>query len=148
MFEASVEMRLQSEVDHNRVVVAVNVRIHAIHPLEDLPHKAGEHLGEWNAYCDRVGLASPAAVVHVNSFPGILKRAHTKAAGEDLFVVDTALYPAHQMLNVFRSRHLCRSLEVFRILPQILEPGQLPSAELPQQLSWESVLIGCFHFRT
>lgn len=33
-------------MDHNRVVVAVNVRIHAIHPLKDLAHEAREHLGE------------------------------------------------------------------------------------------------------
>lgn len=35
-------------MDHNRVVVAVNVRIYAIHPLKDLAHEAREHLGEGN----------------------------------------------------------------------------------------------------
>lgn len=45
----------------------------------------------------------------------------TEPAGKDLFVVDTALHPTHQMLNVSRRGHLRRSLVLLRILPEILE---------------------------
>ena len=36
VFEAGVQVRLESEVHHNRVVVTVDVRIHTIQALEDL----------------------------------------------------------------------------------------------------------------
>lgn len=46
----------------------------------------------------------------------------TDSAGEDLFIVDIALHPTHQMLHVGRRRHLGRSLVMFRILPEVFEP--------------------------
>lgn len=46
---------------------------------------------------------------------------HTNPAGKHLFVVDIALHPTHQVLNVSRCGHLGRSSVMFRILPQILE---------------------------
>lgn len=36
MLKAGVDMRLESEVDNHRVMVAVDVRIHAVQAFEDL----------------------------------------------------------------------------------------------------------------
>lgn len=46
----------------------------------------------------------------------------TQPAGEHLLIVDIALHPTHQMLDILRSRHLGRALVILRVLPQILEP--------------------------
>ncbi len=46
----------------------------------------------------------------------------TNAAGEHRFVVDIALNPCHEMLDIFGCRHLSRTLVILRVLPQILEP--------------------------
>ena len=48
-------------------------------------------------------------------------RASTDSAGEYGLVVNIALDPAHQMFDVCRCRHLCRALEVLRILPEVFE---------------------------
>jgi hypothetical protein len=45
----------------------------------------------------------------------------TDATGEHLLIVDIALYPSHEVLDVFGSRHLGRPLEVLRVLPEVLE---------------------------
>lgn len=50
----------------------------------------------------------------------------TYPAREHRFVVDIALDPCHQMLDIFRCRHLGRSLEILRVLPKIFE--SVPSA--------------------
>lgn len=46
----------------------------------------------------------------------------TDATGEHLLIVDIALYPSHEVLNVFGSRHLGWPLEVLGVLPEVLEP--------------------------
>ena len=46
----------------------------------------------------------------------------TDPAGKHLFVVDIALHPTHQVLNVSRRGHLGWSSVMFRILPEVLEP--------------------------
>jgi hypothetical protein len=47
----------------------------------------------------------------------------TDATGEHLLIVDIALYPSHEVLDVFGSRHLGWPLEVLGVLPEVLEPG-------------------------
>lgn len=46
LLEARVEMRFEAELTDDGVVVAVNVRVHAVHALEDLANKSRERLGE------------------------------------------------------------------------------------------------------
>lgn len=48
VFEASVEVRLKTEVHDYRVVVAVNMSVNTIQALEDLTNETGEGFGEWN----------------------------------------------------------------------------------------------------
>lgn len=50
VLEAGVEMWLETQVDNDRVVVAVDVRIDAIEALEDLADGLPKVLGEWNTY--------------------------------------------------------------------------------------------------
>lgn len=50
---------------------------------------------------------------------------HTDSAGEHLLIIDVALYPAHQVLDVFGCRHLGRTLVVFRVLPEVFKSGSL-----------------------
>ena len=48
VFEASVEVRLKTEVHDYRVVVAVNMSVNTVQALEDLADETGEGLGKWN----------------------------------------------------------------------------------------------------
>jgi hypothetical protein len=52
---------------------------------------------------------------------------HTDSAGEHLLVVDVALDPGHQVLDVFRCRHLGWALVILRVLPEILESIRIVS---------------------
>jgi hypothetical protein len=45
----------------------------------------------------------------------------TDSARKHLFIVHIALNPRHEMFNVFRGGHLGWTLEVLRVLPEILE---------------------------
>lgn len=65
------------------------MRIHAIHTLEDLSDQAGKGFGK--------GYSNPA--------------------WEDLLVVDAALDPVHQVLDVFRRGHLGWALVCLVVLP-------------------------------
>lgn len=47
---------------------------------------------------------------------------HTDPTRKHLLVVNVTLNPAHQVLDVVGRGHLCRSLEIFRVLPEILKP--------------------------
>lgn len=49
VLEAGVEMSLEPQLANNWVVVAVDVCVHTVHPLEDLSDHAREGFGEWNA---------------------------------------------------------------------------------------------------
>lgn len=49
MLEAGVQMRFETEVHHDGVVVAVNMGVDTVQTLEDLAEKTGEGLGEGNA---------------------------------------------------------------------------------------------------
>lgn len=46
----------------------------------------------------------------------------TIACWEVGLLVNLALHPAHQVLDVGRCWHLCRALKVLIVLPQVLEP--------------------------
>lgn len=42
LLETRVQVRLQSELPYHRVVMAVDVSVHAVHALEDLAHESRE----------------------------------------------------------------------------------------------------------
>ena len=96
VLEAGVEVRLESEVDDNRVVVAVNVRVDAVQPLE---------------YLEDQGLEG-------------LREGHADPRGKHGFVVDIGLHPGHEVFDVFRRRHLCRLFVFFAVLPKVLKSSR------------------------
>jgi hypothetical protein len=49
VLEAGVEVWLKAQMDDHRVMVAIDVSIYAVHPLEDLANKTGEGLWKWDA---------------------------------------------------------------------------------------------------
>lgn len=89
VFEAGVEMWLKTEVYNYVVVMAVDVGVHTVQTLENLSKRRLEVLGKRN----------------------------TDAAGKHLLIVNIALYPCHQVLNVFWCWHLGGLFEVFIVLP-------------------------------
>lgn len=93
LLEARVEVGLEAELADDGVVVAVDVGVDAVHALEDLAHGLGEGLGE----------------------------GHADARGQHALVVDVALHPAHQLLDVGRGGHLGRALVGLVVLPEVLE---------------------------
>lgn len=93
LLEAGVEVRLEAELTDDGVMVAVDVGVDAVHALEDLADEGREGLGE----------------------------GHADAAGHDGLVVDVALDPAHELLDVGRGGHLGRALVVLVVLPEILK---------------------------
>lgn len=46
---------------------------------------------------------------------------HTDATWKHIFVINVALDPSHQVLDISRSGHLGRPLIIFGILPKIFE---------------------------
>jgi len=93
MLEARIEVRLESQFDNDRIVVAVYVGIYSVQTLEHITEKCWERF--WERYADT-------------------RRKH-------LFVVDVCLNPGHEMFDILRSRHLCRLLKVFVILPEVFK---------------------------
>lgn len=93
LLEARVEVGLEAELADDGVVVAVDVGVDAVHALEDLAHGLGEGLGE----------------------------GHADARGQHALVVDVALDPAHELLDVGRGGHLGRALVGLVVLPEVLE---------------------------
>lgn len=93
VLEASVQMRLEPQVYHYRVMVAVDMCIHTIEPLENLPQQTGECLRKWDAYIT-TELAQRPELGSMNN--------HTNSAWEHLLVINVSLDPGHQMFNVFR----------------------------------------------
>lgn len=49
MLETGVQVRLQAQLHHHRVVMAVNMRIDTVQALEDLSRETGESFGEGDA---------------------------------------------------------------------------------------------------
>jgi hypothetical protein len=82
-------------------------------------------------------------------------RVLTDSTGKHLLVVDIALYPAHQVFDIFGRGHLGGPLVVFRILPEVLEPvncqHQLRGCRVSgNRVSWGLsgiILISRLHFR-
>ena len=93
LLEAGVEVGLEAQLADDGVVMAVDVGVDAVHALEDLADQGREGLGE----------------------------GHADAAGHDGLVVDVALDPGHELLDVGGRGHLGRALEVLVVLPQVLE---------------------------
>lgn len=112
MLEACIQVRFEAKVDDDRIVVAVDMGVHAVHALEDLEEERLERLRE--------GYAWWLSAAHQNKYREDVDE-HTNSAREHLLIVYIALHPRHQMLNVLRCRHLCWLLEVLVVLPQILE---------------------------
>ncbi len=50
MLEACVQMRLEPQLQHDRVVVAVDVCVHAVEAFEHLPDQGREGFGERDAF--------------------------------------------------------------------------------------------------
>ena len=71
----------------------------------------------------------------------------TDSAGEHLFIIDVALHPAHQVLNIFRGGHLGGPLVILRVLPEVFEPISGVSRGLHAVSAGIAVLIGGLHFR-
>lgn len=93
LLEARVEMGLQAKLADDGVVMAVDVGVDAVHALEDLADERGERLGERDSDATR----------------------------HDGFVVDAALDPGHELLNVGWCGHLGWPLVVLIVLPEVLE---------------------------
>lgn len=48
VFEASIEVRLETKVHHYRIVMAIDMSVNTVKALEDLADETGEALREWN----------------------------------------------------------------------------------------------------
>lgn len=109
VLKAGIEMSLQSKFTNHRIVMTVYVCIDPVHSLEYLTDHA------WEGFGKRDACSSLVRAPHSNAI-------RTDTTWEHSFVVNVALDPAHQMLDVRWSRHLRRSFVIFGILPQVLEP--------------------------
>jgi hypothetical protein len=94
VLEAGVEMRLQTQLDDDRVVVAVDMCVDTVQTLEHVPDESWESFWERNA----------------------------DARGEHGLIVDVGLYPCHEVFDVFGCGHLGRLFVVFGVLPEVLKP--------------------------
>jgi hypothetical protein len=77
VLEARIEVWLEPQMDHDVVVMTIDVGIDTVEALEKLANGGGEVLGEGDA----------------------------DAGGEGRFVVDVRLHPGHEMLDVFGGGH-------------------------------------------
>lgn len=62
LLEARVEMGLQAKFPNHWVMVAVDVRIHAVHALKDLAHESREGLGERDACLESASYSEPTGL--------------------------------------------------------------------------------------
>lgn len=115
VFETGVQVRLQTELNNDRIVVTVDMGINPVKPFEQLPGERGERLGKRHTCIVSVGASTDPRQRNPSE--------RTDFARKHLLVVDVALDPSHEMFNVFRRRHLCRLLKFVGVLPEILEPG-------------------------
>ena len=95
--------------------MTVNVGVDSVESFENLTDEDWERFWKghaWHSISASVGIW----YVFEPTYP----------AREHRFVINIALDPCHQMLDIFRRRHLGRSLEILRVLPEIFEPT--PSA--------------------
>lgn len=71
----------------------------------------------------------------------------TDSAGKHGLVVDIALHPSHEMLNVLRSGHFRGSFVVFGILPKVFKPATFGMFFIWQERTGCNSLVGRFHLR-
>jgi len=93
MLEAGIEVRFKTKLPDYWVVMAIDMGVHSVHSLENLPNHAGEGFRKLDA----------------------------NSTWEYSFIVNVALNPGHQMFNVRGSRHLCGTFVVLSVLPEVLE---------------------------
>ena len=115
VLEASVQMGFKSKFTDDRVVMAIDVRVNTVHSLEDLTNHGRKCLWEWNT-CTEISCC------FYSEFPQL-----TDTAWKHRLVINVALNPGHQVLDVGRGWHLGWTLEVLRILPKILKPSTVSS---------------------
>lgn len=97
VLETRVEMRFETQLDDDGIVMAVDMRIDTVEALEHVADERREGLGK--RYAD--------------------------AAWEHLLVVHVGLYPGHEVFDVFGRGHLGGSLVLLAILPKVLKPDRL-----------------------
>ena len=137
LLEAGVQMRFQAKLTDDRVVVAVDVCVDTVHALEYLSNQRRESLWERHA-CS--GLVHELHAVRISKNP-------TNSTGKNSFIVDIALHPSHQLLDVGRCSHLGWTLVVLIILPQILEPAlHISNSKIDHRFS-SNLLVCCLHLR-
>jgi len=93
MLEARIQMRFQTKIDDDRVMMAIDVRINPIESLEDLEDEWAKGTGEGDADAGR----------------------------EHCFIVYVGLHPGHEVLDVFGSGHFGGLLVGFGVLPEVFE---------------------------
>jgi hypothetical protein len=89
MLETRVQMWFEAKLDNNRIVVAVNVGVYTVETLEDVSEERWESFGKGD----------------------------TDPTREHLLIIDIALDPGHEMLNVLGCGHLGGLLVVLGVLP-------------------------------
>lgn len=116
MLETSVEMGLQAETSNDAVVMAVDVGVDAIEALEDL-------------------------------FDGGLegrRERHSWVSREDVCVREKVRCPGEEVGDVAGSGKTDGTRELWRVVPQVLEPGrdvdqQLKGGNVVEESSYSSV---------
>lgn len=115
LLEASVQVGFESKLTNDGVVVAVDMGVDTVHALEDLSNQRLEPLRERNTLKTRRLAMSSSETAPPHG--GFL----TDSAREDALVVNSALHPGHQVVDVVRRRHFRGLLIVLAVLPQVLE---------------------------
>jgi hypothetical protein len=113
MLEACVEMRFKAELNDDGIMVTVDMSVNAVQTFKDITEKRRESLRERN----------------------------TDSTREHLLVVDVALYPGHEVLNILWCGHLGGLLIVLVILPQVLEPKVVSDGSLMTSLVRTRLLL-------
>lgn len=94
VLETGVQVRFETQVHNDLIVVTIDVRVDSVKPFEKLSYRAWEMLWEWDA----------------------------DTRWEGRFVVDVRLHPRHEVFDVFWSRHLCGlGIACCSVLPKVFE---------------------------
>lgn len=83
----------------------------------------------------------------ISSLTWLDRNERTYSARKHRLIINVALYPSHEMLDVFWSRHFGGSSEIIRVLPQIFKPNWVsdPNYGFERQVT---LLICSFHLWT
>ena len=131
VLEARIQMRLKTQMHHDRVMMTVDVRIDTVETLEQLSYGAGKVFGKGNA----------------------------DAGGKGGFVVDVGLDPGHEVLDVLGCGHLGGFGKAGRgVLPEVFKSMDIRVIlatvccrdweSQAQEGSGLDVLVRSFHFGT